>query len=168
MTLTERTAQIREQFARLYSAEPTVWVQAPGRVDLMGSHTDYNQGYVLTMTIDRNTIIAAQPRQDHQVSIGSMNVEGNLAFSLDDLRCDPALPWTNFVKGVAAILQAAGYTLNGFNGLIHSTIPFSSGLSSSAALEVASAMLFKTLGGWTMDPSRWRCYARKPKMNLSA
>src|SRR5512133_1950647 len=115
--INQRIAEMTNRFKEMFGEEPTVWVQAPGRVDLMGSHTDYNEGYVLTMTIDRNTIIAAQPRRDHQVAIGSMNVEGCLTFSLDDLRCDPALPWSNFVKWVTAILQAADYALHGFNGL---------------------------------------------------
>lgn len=152
--MNQRAATLREQFTALYGSEPELWVQAPGRVDLMGSHTDYNQGYVLTMTIDRNTWIAAQRRADRCVSVRSLNVEGGLTFSLDDLRCDPAVPWINYIKGVAAVLQAAGYTLSGFNGLVHSTVPFSSGLSSSAALEVASAVLFKTLGGWEMNPTQ--------------
>jgi galactokinase len=151
MSQPDRAAQMRRRFVETYRQEPTVWVQAPGRVDLMGSHTDYNEGYVLTMTIDRNTWIAAHPRPDRRVSIGSFNIEGNGEFSLDDLGRDQAVPWTNYVRGVAAIFQAAGHELSGFNGLIHSTVPFSSGLSSSAALEVAAGMLFKTLGGWAMD-----------------
>jgi galactokinase len=118
----------------------------------MGSHTDYNQGYVLTMTIDRSTWIAAVPRSDRKVSICSMNAEGILEFDLDDLRRDAAVPWTNYIKGVASILQQEGYEVRGFDGLIHSTLPFSSGLSSSAALEVATAILFKTLAGWDMEP----------------
>ncbi len=152
MNISERKYKITQRFCEVYHREPTVWVQAPGRVDLMGSHTDYNQGYVLTMTIDHSTWIAAVPRSDRKVSICSMNADGCLEFDLDDLRQDAAVPWTNYVKGVAAILQDAGYAVRGFNGLIHSTVPFSSGLSSSAALEVASAMLFKTLAGWEMEP----------------
>jgi galactokinase len=113
----------------------------------MGSHTDYNEGYVLTMAIDRNTWLAARPRPDRRVVIHSLNFEGGGAFSLDAIARDPAWPWTNYVRGVAAALQAQGFPLHGFDGLIHSTIPFGSGLSSSAALEVATAVMFKMLAG---------------------
>lgn len=152
MTAHERKAQVHARFVDVFGREPSVWVQAPGRVDLMGSHTDYNQGFVLTMTIDRSTWIAAIPRRDRRVSIASLNIEGRLDFSLDDSSRDAAVPWVNYVKGVAVTLEAAGYPVTGFDGLVHSTVPFSSGLSSSAALEVATATLFKALGGWAMEP----------------
>jgi galactokinase len=118
----------------------------------MGSHTDYNMGFVMTMTIDRDTWIAARPREDNQVAIYSCNVPGGALFSLEDIQRDEAVPWTNYVRGVAAEMQASGYKLRGFDGLVHSTIPFGSGLSSSAAIEMATALLFKTLSGLELDP----------------
>ncbi|MCZ7539530.1 MAG: galactokinase [Anaerolineae bacterium] len=142
----ERIARVRTAFAALYGGEPTLWVQAPGRVDLMGSHTDYNEGYVLTMPIDRTTWIAARPRADRQVTVHSLNLEGGETFSLDDIQRSAAVPWTDYVRGVARVLQDEGYALRGFDGLVHSTVPFGSGLSSSAALEVATATLFNELG----------------------
>jgi galactokinase len=117
----------------------------------MGSHTDYNQGYVLTLSIDRDTWIAAQPRDDRQVVTHSLNLDSSSAFDLDAITHDKTAPWTNYIRGVAAILQDEGYRLNGFNGLIHSTVPISSGLSSSAALEVATAVMFEQLGDWQVD-----------------
>lgn len=147
-----RKQQITAAFRARYEAEPTVWVRAPGRVDLMGSHTDYNQGYVLTMPIDRDTWIAARPRSDRLVRVRSLNVEGDSSFDLDDITHDEEAPWTNYVRGVAAVLQAEGYALTGFDGLVHSTVPISSGLSSSAALECATAVLFRALGGWEIEP----------------
>jgi len=118
----------------------------------MGSHTDYNLGYVLTQAIDRDTWIAARPRNDGRVVIESLNLPGRGEFALDGIECDEAVPWTNYVRGVASVLQQAGYILQGFEGLVHSTIPFGSGLSSSAALEVATAVLFKVLGDLNLDP----------------
>ncbi len=150
----ERIGRVRAAFAALYGGEPTVWVQAPGRVDLMGSHTDYNEGYVLTMPIDRTTWIAARPRDDRLVRLHSLNLESGETFSLDDTQRSAAVPWTDYVRGVAKVLQDEGYALRGFDGLVHSTVPFSSGLSSSAALEVATATLFNTLGDLRLDAVR--------------
>lgn len=152
MTGTDRRSLVQDRFTQVFGGQPTHWVQAPGRVDLMGSHTDYNQGYVLTMSIDRSTWIAARPRLDRVVAIDSINLDARAEFSLDDIQPDPAARWADYVKGVAHIFGAEGYALRGFDGVIHSTVPLSSGLSSSAALEVATAMLFKELGGWVIEP----------------
>ncbi len=118
----------------------------------MGSHTDYNMGHVMTMSVDRDTWIAASPRVDRQVAVYSLNVEGGATFDLADIQRDDETPWTDYVRGVALAMQEAGYSLSGFNGLIHSTVPFSSGLSSSAALEMATACMFKLLGDFDIDP----------------
>jgi galactokinase len=152
MEFEPRRAFIASKFLETYRASPEVWTQAPGRVDLMGSHTDYNEGYVLTEAIDRNTWIAARPRPDRQVHIASLNSAGTGSFDLDDIQPDISSPWTNYVRGVADILKKEGYPLTGFDGLVHSTVPFSSGLSSSAALEVACAVLFDHLGNLEISP----------------
>ncbi len=149
-----RRERIAGRYAQRFGTQPAVWAQAPGRVDLMGSHTDYNLGFVLTQAIDRNTWIAARPRDDGLVVIESLNLHGRGAFDLARIEFDRAVPWTNYVRGVAAILRQEGYPLRGFDGLIHSTIPFGSGLSSSAALEVATAVLFDALGNLAIDPVR--------------
>jgi galactokinase len=152
MNISTRKNLIETNFVHLFGASPTLWVQAPGRVDLMGSHTDYNLGFVLTQAIDRNTWIAVTPRKGRVVRVASLNVDGFAQFELDDIQFNPSIPWSNYVRGVAQVLQAEGYPLTGFDGLIHSTIPFGSGLSSSAALEVATAGVFEALGSWQLDP----------------
>jgi galactokinase len=152
MTQAARKEQMTTAFVELYGTEPTVWVRAPGRVDLMGSHTDYNQGYVLTMPIDRDTWIAARPRVGRVVRVHSLNVGQGSGFSLDGIIHDERAPWANYVRGVADVLKSEGYELTGFDGIVHSTVPLSSGLSSSAALECATAVLFRAMGGWKIDP----------------
>jgi galactokinase len=152
MDIPTRKELLASRFAQRFGTQPTVWAQAPGRVDLMGSHTDYNLGFVLTQAIDRNTWIAGRPRDDGMVVIESLNLDGHGIFDLEQIAYDQVVPWTNYVRGVAAILRQEGYRLRGFDGLIHSTIPFGSGLSSSAALEVATAVLFDALGDLKIDP----------------
>lgn len=143
-----RKTRISEAFRDQFGKEPTLWVQAPGRVDLMGSHTDYNEGFVLTMTIDKNTWIAFHPRDDRQVQVRSLDLSTGTRFNLDDITHDVDSPWTNYIRGVAKTLQSEGYALQGFDAVVESTIPISSGLSSSAALEVATATAFEMMGNW--------------------
>jgi galactokinase len=148
-----RRAQLLEAFHKCYGGQPTLWVRAPGRVDLMGSHTDYNHGLVLTLPIDRDTWIAARPTADRQVRLYSLNLDEAVAFRLDE-----PLPSTHgfgrYVQGVALILRGEGFALNGFDAVVHSTVPLRSGLSSSAALEAATAVLLSQLGGFAVEPVR--------------
>jgi galactokinase len=152
MQTDRRKARVESQFLELYGESPLVWVQAPGRVDLMGSHTDYNQGYVLTQAIDRQTWIAARPRQDERVRIGSLNLPGRGEFDLGDIQLDQEVFWTNYIRGVAQVMQQDGYRLRGFDGLVHSEVPVGSGLSSSAALEISGAILFAHLNELDISP----------------
>jgi galactokinase len=147
----ERKAWMAEQFAARFGAAPRFWTRAPGRVDLMGSHTDYNDGYILTMTIDRDTWVAARARDDGKAAICSLNGSGGGEFSLDDIQVDEASLWPNYVRGMAQALHEAGYPLRGFDGLVHTTVPIASGLSSSAALEMAAGRMFELVSGLEID-----------------
>ena len=146
-----RRSLMAAAFTERFGTPPEAWTQAPGRVDLMGSHTDYNLGHVLTMAIDRNTVIAYSPRPDRMVHVASLNLPGESVFALDNITHDTEVKWGNYVRAVADVFQKAGCALEGFNGLVHSTVPFGSGLSSSAAIEVATGVVFGALGGWEMD-----------------
>ncbi len=150
--MNDRKDYLRQEFISRYQSEPECWTRAPGRVDLMGSHTDYNLGYVMTMAIDRDTWIAARARPDRRVRLYSLDMHSGAEFSLDALTKDGKTPWTDYVRGIAKFAQETGYALRGFDGLIHSSVPFSAGLSSSAALEMAAALMFQAVSGFTMDP----------------
>jgi galactokinase len=149
---TERREQMTAVFHERFGAKPEVWCRAPGRVDLMGSHTDYNLGYVLTLPISRDTWMAARARDDRRVLLHSMTLDEECSFSLDTIAPDSGPRWSSYVRGVAQVLQAEGHKLTGFDGVLHSTVPISSGLSSSAALECVTATVFEALGGWQLEP----------------
>ena len=151
MNKEERKAMLASAFEKAYGVKPVFWSRAAGRVDLMGSHTDYNMGYVMTMTTDMDTWIAARPRTDRQVCVRSLNVGGESLFSLDNIDHDADTPWSNYIRGMADALQEAGYVLQGFDGLVHSTVPFGSGLSSSAALEMAVGISFQQVSGIELE-----------------
>ncbi len=152
MDRARRREAVELEFAKLYGDAPTAWFRAPGRVDLMGSHTDYNDGYVATMTVDRDTWLAVRPRDDRRVRIASLNLGGTADFRLDDIERDRDVPWTDYVRGSAKVLLDDGAQLAGFDGLLHSTIPFGSGLSSSAAIETAALLAFDSASGARHEP----------------
>jgi galactokinase len=110
--------------------------RAPGRVNLIGEHTDYNQGFVMPAAIDFSAWVAIAPREDRHVVITSAQFPDELEFSLDE-PAGPRKHWTDYAQGVAVILEKAGHRLRGANLMIDSEVPIGSGLSSSAALEVA-------------------------------
>ncbi len=147
-----RRGQIATAFQDQFATAPQLWCRAPGRVDLMGSHTDYNLGAVLTLPIDRDTWIAARPNHSRTVNLHSLDLGTSAAFSLDTSDKNADQPWIDYVHGVAEVLRGEGLPLTGFDGVVHSTVPLRGGLSSSAALECAAATVFETLGGWSLDP----------------
>ena len=121
-------------------------VRAPGRANLIGEHIDYNEGYVLPCAVNKEMIMAAQPHKE-EVVFHSMNLNVTTRFSLENIRFDSEERWANYPKGVAHLLLQSGYKIDGMIGVVHSTIPMEAGMGSSAALEVANAMIFKRLHG---------------------
>ena len=143
---------VAEAFRKKYAREPECWVRAPGRVDAMGSHTDYNGGFVLTVPVDRDTWLVAARRDDHQVHLSSLNIEGNGQFDCRDVLAERLSGWQIYVQAVAQLLVEDGYPLTGCDVMVHGTLPIGSGLSSSASLEAAVSVLFSQLGGFQLDP----------------
>lgn len=147
MPLVER---ITQQFERCFGTEPPLVVRAPGRVNLIGEHTDYNDGFVLPMAIDRAIWIALRPRDDDRVHAHSLDFDQATTFSLTALRRESA-GWAEYLKGVAWALQKAGYRLRGWDGVVAGDVPVGAGLSSSAALELATARAFAAVSDLPWD-----------------
>jgi galactokinase len=122
---------------------------APGRVNLIGEHTDYNDGFVMPVALDRQTHVRITPRHDRQLSVYSEHLREGADASLDALT--PRRHWSDYVFGVAALLQQNGVALSGATLSITSDVPVGAGLSSSAALEVATAKALLASAGASMD-----------------
>ena len=125
-------------------------MRAPGRVNLIGEHTDYNDGFVLPMAIDRAVWIAGRPRDDGRVVGHSLDLDQAVEFSLVGFRHEKA-GWGEYLKGVAWALQEAGYVLRGWEGVVAGDVPIAAGLSSSAALEMATARVFASVSDLAWD-----------------
>jgi galactokinase len=144
--------QLRRAFAKLYgTAEQPRLFAAPGRVNLIGEHTDYNDGFVLPMAIDRETVMAALPRPDRRVRVYSLNLDESKEFDLDGKVESPRGNWLDYVEGVARVLEARGALLGGANLAVSSDVPVGAGLSSSAALELSTGFALLSLSGVKID-----------------
>jgi galactokinase len=139
--------KIQLLFTEIFHSEPDIIVQVPGRVNLIGEHTDYNDGFVFPAAIDRYITIVARRRNDRKVILYALDFDSITEFSLDSpiQRSNSKLSWSNYTKGVAHEIFKAGYNLCGCEALITGDIPIAVGLSSSAALEIASALMFLNL-----------------------
>ena len=140
---------LEQAFLEHFHAKPTVRVRAPGRVNLIGEHTDYNEGFVLPMAIDREVRIALRPRADRRVAVISLDLNERGEFDLDSLERGEG--WLEYLKGVAHELQIANYKLGGWEGVMTGDVPRGAGLSSSAAVEMATARAFASVSGFEWD-----------------
>jgi galactokinase len=155
MSLHQLASFAAEEFTKHYGRAPKWIAAAPGRVNVIGEHTDYNDGFVLPMAIDRYTVIAAAPSANGGTKIQLRSTAESGSTSIDIGKPVKPLPkgtWTNYPVGVVAGFLARGCKLGGFDALIHSTVPMGGGLSSSAALEVSTATLLEAITGMKLDP----------------
>ena len=143
--------RVSREFENRFGAPPALQVRAPGRVNLIGEHTDYNDGFVLPMAIDRAIWIAARPRDDQLVVVHSLDLDRTATFDLQALRHESA-GWAEYLKGVAWALQEAGHPLRGWDGVLAGDVPRGAGLSSSAALELATARAFAAVSDIPWSP----------------
>ncbi len=148
------------EFKKRFGGAPTFVVRAPGRVNLIGEHTDYNDGFVLPMAIDRATWIALRPRTDGRVVLHSMNHQETGEFALNAMQKVPE-HWTEYPKGTAWALQEAGFKLTGWEGVTDCDVPIGAGLSSSASFELAVARAFASTSGLPWDPAKMALLGQK-------
>lgn len=145
------TGMIRSAFRRLSAEEPRLF-RAPGRVNLIGEHTDYNDGFVLPMTLDRGTVVAAAARPDRRVRAYSLNQNETVEFDLDAPAEGHRGTWLDYVEGVARELEKRGVKLRGADLALDSDVPTGAGLSSSAALEMSVGLALTAISGAEIDP----------------
>jgi galactokinase len=152
MSLDPLVGRAAELFARCFGHPPRWLVAAPGRVNLIGEHTDYNDGFALPMAIQRHIVIAGDTNNGNEVTLHSMTPGETATFSLRP-KVQPGEPaWSNYVRGVIAGFQKHQKRLPGFDAVIASNLPYGGGLASSAALEVAAATLLEAMTGQVLDP----------------
>jgi galactokinase len=138
-------SELASRFERKFRAKPEIF-SAPGRVNLIGEHTDYNDGFVLPSAIGFYTSVAVSPRTDRKLLLRSTQFPETFDFDLDNLP-QRLGQWCDYPLGIAWVLEKAGYRSPGANLLIHGEVPIGAGLSSSAAIEVATAMALLSLNG---------------------
>jgi galactokinase len=148
--ITNLVSELSEKFIRLYGAQPLL-VQAPGRVNLIGEHTDYNDGFVLPAAIQFHTSVAIAARSDRRLKLFSENYVEQVEFELERPPEAAGRHWSDYAIGVAGKLAEQGIRLPGANLLIHGDVPQGAGLSSSASFEVALCTAFLELSGEKMD-----------------
>ena len=134
---------------------------APGRAELLGNHTDYNEGYVLALAVDRGTIITASPRTDRQITIHSKELGKTQAIELDKLAAEAVAPWSRYILGVVDQFRRNELPIGGFDAEISGNLPLGAGLSSSASLENATVIILSKLFGAKLDPMQMARLSQK-------
>jgi galactokinase len=144
VTMLMRAPDLTQHFEKLFGDHPRTF-RAPGRVNLIGEHTDYNDGFVMPAAVGFSAYVAIAARPDRKLVIRSEEFPGDFEFDLDHLPAQRTGAWCDYVLGVASVLQKSGLKFHGANLLVHGEVPIGAGLSSSAAVEVASALALISL-----------------------
>jgi galactokinase len=136
--------KVAQKFRELYSEEPMI-VKSPGRINIIGEHTDYNDGFVLPAAIDKAAYLAISLRDDDEIHLMADDLNEKFSISINDLKPVRAISWPNYILGAVAQFQKKGVALRGFNALLASDVPIGAGLSSSAAVECATVFALDEL-----------------------
>ena len=146
---------IIEKFVEAYGTKPTVLSRAPGRLEILGNHTDYNEGLTLSAAVEQATEFALRPVDGRVCTMRDFRDGSVIEFNLDEIDQPRPKDWTNYVKGVIVELRKRGIEVPAFQGAILSTVPLSAGMSSSAALEVAASFAFAKAFAIELPKSEW-------------
>jgi galactokinase len=150
-----------KQYKTIYKKAPTHIIRAPGRINLIGEHTDYNDGFVLPIAIDSYTNMFVSKNDDGKIRLYDLKYNENDEFHLDNIKPSKQKKWSNYQKGIAKVLLDAGYKIGGMDILIFSEVPEGAGLSSSASIEIATFLSFKELYDLEIKPLEMIKLARK-------
>jgi galactokinase len=156
----EQVEKVAATYRQYFKENPSSIVTAPGRINLIGEHTDYSEGFVLPVAIDRNVTVAFTPRADKIIRVYSMDFDQELVVHLDEISQSNG-GWKEYVMGMAWALLDAGYALSGWQGVFAGNIPIGAGLSSSAALEVATGKTFCVASNLELTPTTLALLSRK-------
>lgn len=143
----QRSEELIDAYKEYFGVAPTHISSGPGRVNLIGEHTDYNEGFVLPVALKRDVRFAFRPRSDRHVRLHSLEYGESYDFDLDNFAFNDAMLWANYVQGMAWSLEQAGLRLVGMDAVLSGNVPRGSGLSSSAAVEVGAAHAFMAASG---------------------
>lgn len=146
-----KAEEVRAELERQFGSKASVVARAPGRVNLIGEHTDYNDGFVMPAALEFDTWVAGAERADRRVHLQSMNFKERVEFDLDNIHQGSTNHWSDYVRGVAGVLEQQGTKLRGTNLLIRGDVPLGAGLSSSASLEVATALAMCAIAEVELD-----------------
>lgn len=144
-----------DSFAAAYSAKPAAYSRAPGRLEILGNHTDYNEGFVLSCATGQATEMAIAAIPGRICKLQNPPLKGEFTIDLDDMDTPRPKDWTNYIKGVLVELRRRGISYPAFEVLFKSSVPLSAGMSSSAALEMAFCMALKQLAGIDLPLPEW-------------
>jgi galactokinase len=150
-TIPSLALRVQAKFQDVFGGHDHLTVRSPGRVNLIGEHTDYNQGFVLPAAIDKAVYMTVSRRADDELRLVSFDLDRSYSGSLHKLQ-PSGHHWPDYILGVVQQLQALGKPVGGFNCVFGGDIPLGAGMSSSAALECAAAFALNELFGWGLDP----------------
>ena len=142
-------------FESHFGRKPAVLSRAPGRLEILGNHTDYNEGYVLSAAVTQATSFAMAPKEGSVCTLVDCALSGEFKIDLDNMDAPRKGDWTNYLKGALVELRRRGVRFGAFDAVLRSTVPLSAGMSSSAALEMAFCFALKTIYGIDLPKADW-------------